>query len=84
MNLKMMWHIIQYLFCTVQSFPFYESQIFLSDPLTIESTEYSPNSAPKQNDVYIVNLALCSDVQVKNEVNKVPEQPQSLNLQRVS
>uniref|UniRef100_U5EQH9 Uncharacterized protein n=1 Tax=Corethrella appendiculata TaxID=1370023 RepID=U5EQH9_9DIPT len=38
----------------------------------------------KLNDVYIVNLSLCSDVQVKKEVNSVPEVPQSLNLQRLS
>lgn len=47
-------------------------------------TECVPNGSAKLNDVYIVNLALCSDVQVKKEVNKVPEAPQSLNLQRVS
>lgn len=38
----------------------------------------------KLNDVYIVNLAMCSDVQVKKEVCIVPEQPLSLNLERLS
>ncbi|XP_055542343.1 LSM12 homolog A-like [Wyeomyia smithii] len=42
------------------------------------------SSTSKLNDVYIVNLALCSDVQVKREVNSIPEPPQSLNLQRLS
>lgn len=76
--------LTHYYIFSVEEFAILLNYIFLSDPLTIEFTECSPNSAPKQNDVYIVNLALCSDVQVKNEVNTVPEQPQSLNLQRVS
>lgn len=63
----------------------FTKHIFLSEYFdNITFTECSPSSAPKQNDVYIVNLALSSDVQVKKEVNKVPEQPQSLNLHRVS
>lgn len=43
-------------------------------------------STTKLNDVFIVNLALCSDVQVKREaVNTVlPDPPQSLNLQRLN
>ncbi|XP_055316892.1 LSM12 homolog A-like [Sitodiplosis mosellana] len=43
----------------------------------------SSNSS-KLNDIFVVNLALCSDVQVKKEVEKVPDVPQSLNLQRLS
>lgn len=44
----------------------------------------SANHSSKLNDVYILNLALCSDVQVKKEVNALPDPPQSLNLQRLS
>ncbi|XP_058059292.1 LSM12 homolog A-like [Anopheles bellator] len=44
----------------------------------------SASKSAKLNDVYIVNLAMCSDVQVKKEVCIVPEQPLSLNLQRLS
>lgn len=36
------------------------------------------------NDVFIVNLGLCSDVQVKSETSFAPQPPPSLNLQRVS
>lgn len=44
----------------------------------------SASNTSKLNDVYILNLALCSDVQVKKEVNSIPDPPQSLNLQRLS
>lgn len=42
------------------------------------------NGQAPLNDVHIVNLSLVSDVQVKKEVNTVPEPPQSLDLYRVS
>ncbi|XP_058468076.1 LSM12 homolog A [Malaya genurostris] len=44
----------------------------------------SASNTTKLNDVFIVNLALCSDVQVKREVNLIPDPPLSLNLQRLS
>lgn len=47
-------------------------------------TESTASSSTKLNDIVVVNLALCSDVQVKKEVENVPDAPQSLNLQRVS
>lgn len=48
------------------------------------TTECAASNSTKLNDIIVVNLALCSDVQVKKEVEKVPDAPQSLNLQRVS
>lgn len=42
------------------------------------------NGQAPLNDVHIINLSLVSDVQVKREVNTVPEAPQSLDLCRVS
>ncbi|CAG9862144.1 unnamed protein product [Phyllotreta striolata] len=39
---------------------------------------------PKLNDIHFVNLSLVSELQVKKEVNNVPEAPQSLNLQRLN
>lgn len=36
------------------------------------------------NDVYTVNLSMCSDVKVIKECSTIPDPPQSLNLQRVS
>lgn len=36
------------------------------------------------NDVYVVNLACCSEVQIKEEVNTIPNPPPLLNIQRVS
>lgn len=47
-------------------------------------TECTSSNSTKLNDITVLNLALCSDVQVKKEVDKVPDAPQSLNLQRVS
>ncbi|GAB0098830.1 LSM12 homolog A [Sergentomyia squamirostris] len=38
----------------------------------------------KQHDVFMVNLNLCGDVQVKKEVSTKPDPPQSLNLQRLT
>lgn len=43
----------------------------------------SPKSGKQLNDVFIVNLGWCSDVQVKNEINAAAELPPSLNLQKV-
>lgn len=49
--------------------------------------EFQPKESPKSgkqlNDVFIVNLGWCSDVQVKNEKNAAAESPPSLNLQKV-
>ncbi|KAG5891104.1 hypothetical protein JTB14_028492 [Gonioctena quinquepunctata] len=42
------------------------------------------NGDPKLNDVHFVNLSLVSELQVKKEVNHLPEVPQSLNLQRLN
>jgi hypothetical protein len=42
------------------------------------------NGQAPLNDVHIINLSLVSDVQVKREVNTMPEAPQSLDLCRVS
>lgn len=42
------------------------------------------NGQAPLNDVHIINLSLVSDVQVKKEVNTVPEPPQSLDFCRVS
>lgn len=50
-----------------------------------KNTECPSSDAVKQmNDVYIVNLSLCSDVKLIRECSTIPEPPQSLNLQRVS
>lgn len=39
---------------------------------------------PRLNNVYIVNLLLCKDINVKKEVNGAEQQePQSINLQKV-
>ncbi|CAB0011453.1 unnamed protein product [Nesidiocoris tenuis] len=40
------------------------------------------NRRPSQNDVYILNLSLVSDVQVKKEVTTPPEPAKQLNLKR--
>lgn len=48
-------------------------------------TECAPDSGQtKLNDVYVVNLDLCSKVEIKQEVNTIPNAPPLLNLQRVS
>lgn len=46
-------------------------------------SECPQNSSTKLTDVFVVNLSLCSDVQVKQEANGASENPRSLNLQRV-
>lgn len=38
----------------------------------------------KLNDVYVVNLELCSEVQIKEEVNTIPNAPPLLNIQRIA
>lgn len=40
--------------------------------------------AVELHDVYIVNISMCQDIQVKKEAQMVPEAPPSLNLRRVS
>lgn len=50
--------------------------------------EKTPESSPGSNstnlnDIFVVNLTLCGDVQVKREVERVPDPPQTLNIQRV-
>lgn len=47
-------------------------------------TECPSSEGRLTNDVYIVNLSMCSDVRVIKECSTIPEPPQSLNLQRVS
>ncbi|KAF6210710.1 hypothetical protein GE061_013817 [Apolygus lucorum] len=42
------------------------------------------NGRPTQNDVYILNLSLVSDVQVKKEVTTPPEPAKQLNLKRIN
>jgi len=42
------------------------------------------NGQASLSDVHIINLSLVSDVQVKKEVNTIPEPPQSLDFCRVS
>lgn len=59
-----------------------KQKFFLSLILVIARTESKGNKS--LNDVFIVNLGLCSDVQVKNEAHTVPENPPSLNIHRVS
>ncbi|XP_067012667.2 protein LSM12 homolog A [Anabrus simplex] len=63
-----------------------EGEVLAFDPQTKMLILKCPasNGRPTLNDVHIVNLALVSDVQVKCEVNTVPEAPQSLNLQRLN
>ncbi|XP_059618614.1 LSM12 homolog A [Phlebotomus argentipes] len=50
--------------------------------LILKCTAVSGNV--KQHDVFMVNLSLCGDVQVKKEVSTKPDPPQSLNLQRLT
>lgn len=40
--------------------------------------------SPKLNDVYIINISLCKEVNVKKDVNVTAEPPKSVNLQRLS
>lgn len=53
-------------------------------PYIIISECPSSCGKPNLNNVHVVNLSLVSDVHVKEDVNTVPEPPQSLNLDRVS
>lgn len=49
-------------------------------PLVLETN----SDLPRHNNVYIVNLLLCKDINVKKEVNGAEHQePQSINLQKV-
>ncbi|XP_046995244.1 protein LSM12 homolog [Schistocerca americana] len=63
-----------------------EGEVLAFDPTTKMLILKCPASSGRAslNDVHIVNLALVSDVQVKKEVNSVPEAPASLNLQRLN
>lgn len=76
--------------CLFMFFPniSYLNGIFPSDFLNIKydyvECPSSESVKPMNSDVYIVNLSLCSDVKVIKECSTIPEQPQSLNLQRVS
>lgn len=54
-----------------------------SNEKTTKTSECT-KSGKQLNDVFIVNLGLCSDVQVKSETSSAPQPPPSLNLQRVS
>lgn len=63
-----------------------EGEVLAFDPQTRMLILKCPSSSgdPKRHDVNIVNLSLVSDVQIKKEVNTVPEPPQSLNLHRLN
>lgn len=52
--------------------------------LTYSKTENSPRKATKVNDVYILNLSLCRDIQVKKEVDPKTDVPQMLNITKVT
>jgi len=63
-----------------------EGEVLAFDPQTkmlILKCPASNGQAPL-NDVHIINLSLVSDVQVKKEVNTVPEPPQSLDFCRLN
>ncbi|XP_021941741.1 protein LSM12 homolog isoform X1 [Zootermopsis nevadensis] len=64
-----------------------EGEVLAFDPQTkmLILTECpATNGQTPLNDVHIINLSLVSDVQVKKEVNTVPEPPQSLDLYRLN
>ncbi|KAJ9592478.1 hypothetical protein L9F63_015894 [Diploptera punctata] len=63
-----------------------EGEVLAFDPQTKMLILKCPasNGQPGLNDVHIINLSLVSDVQVKKEVNTVPEPPQSLDLYRLN
>ncbi|KAK6634853.1 hypothetical protein RUM44_000100 [Polyplax serrata] len=44
----------------------------------------SSSGRPSRSDIFVVNLALVSDVQVKKEVTTVSDSPNSLNLHRLN
>lgn len=52
--------------------------------LTYSKTENSPSKTTKTNDVYILNLSLCTDIQVKKEGNPNVDVPQMLNITKVN
>lgn len=62
-----------------------EGEVLAFDPETkMLILKCHSNDSSKLSDVYIVNLSLCSDVQVKKESNTISEPKQSLDLQRLS
>ncbi|XP_031619885.1 protein LSM12 homolog A-like isoform X2 [Contarinia nasturtii] len=62
-----------------------EGLVMAFDPSTKMLILKCTKSGKQLNDVFIINLGLCSDVQVKNEINSPPTQPPpSLNLQRLN
>ncbi|XP_069678790.1 protein LSM12 [Periplaneta americana] len=64
-----------------------EGEVLAFDPQTKMLILKCPasNGQPHFNDVHIINLSLVSDVQVKKEVNTVPEPPlPSLDLMRLN
>lgn len=63
-----------------------EGEVLAFDPQTKMLILKCPasNGQAQLNDVHIINLSLVSDVQVKREVNTVPEAPQSLDLCRLN
>lgn len=74
--------------CTTCFHKTIEGEVLAFDPLTKMLILKCPSSGEQHgrmtNDVYIVNLSMCSDVRVIRECSTIPEQPQSLNLQRLS
>uniref|UniRef100_R4FLG4 Putative anticodon-binding domain protein n=1 Tax=Rhodnius prolixus TaxID=13249 RepID=R4FLG4_RHOPR len=63
-----------------------EGEVQAFDPQTKMLVLKCPasNNRPSCSNVYIVNLSLVSDVQVKKEVTTPPEPTKPLNLQRIS
>jgi len=62
-----------------------EGEVLAFDPETkMLILKCHSKDSVKLSDVYIVNLSLCSDVQVKKESNTISEPKQSLDLQRLS
>ncbi|KAG4080048.1 hypothetical protein HA402_006360 [Bradysia odoriphaga] len=62
-----------------------EGEVLAFDPETkMLILKCHSKDSSKLSDVYIVNLSLCSDVQVKKESNTISEPKQSLDLQRLS
>lgn len=65
---------------------FYNNNIYYHFFSISDFTECSSQTSAKLNDVFIVNLSLCKDINVKKDVNgtEAAEPPQSINLQRVN
>jgi len=62
-----------------------EGEVLAFDPETkMLILKCTSKDSAKLSDVYIVNLSLCSDVQVKKECTTPQEPKQSLDLQRLS